>query len=52
MSAAVNSIAVVKVLTDAVEIGDSPDAVCWVEERLEGDDLDRHLSFPWDESDV
>lgn len=50
--AAVDSIAVVKVLTDAVEIGDSPDAVCWVEERLEGDDLDHHLTSPWDESDV
>lgn len=48
--AAVDSDAVVKVLTDAVEIGDTPDAVCWVEERLEGDDLDHHLSSQWDES--
>lgn len=50
--AAVESDAVVKVLTDAVEIGDTPDAVCWVEERLDGDDLDHHLAAPWDEHAV
>lgn len=53
--AAVDSVAVVKVLTDAVEIGDDPDrpdAVCWVEERLDGDDLDQHLTSPWAEEDV
>lgn len=50
--AAVDSSAVVRVLTDAVEIGDAPDAICWVEERLDGDDLDHHLSVRWDEADV
>lgn len=50
--AAVESDAVVKVLTDAVEIGDAPDAVCWVEELLEGDDLENHLASKWDEDAV
>lgn len=50
--AAVDSPAVVSVLTDAVEIGDAPDAVCWVEERLGGDDLDHHLDAPWDEGEA
>lgn len=44
---------VVRVLSEAVEIGDSPEALCWVEEYLDGDDL-RHLtsSFPWSAHDV
>lgn len=33
---AVDSERVVKVLTDAVEIGDPPSAVCWAEEYLDG----------------
>jgi serine/threonine-protein kinase len=46
--AAVNSPHVVRVLSAAVELGDSPDAVCWVEELLDGQDL-RNLSntYPW-----
>ena len=44
----VDSPYVVRVLSEAVEIGDRPEAVCWVEERLDGDDL-RALTaaFPW-----
>ncbi|MDN4598044.1 serine/threonine-protein kinase [Leifsonia virtsii] len=37
--AAVDSPHVVSVLSDAIEIGDSPDAVVWIEERLDGHDL-------------
>ena len=50
--AAVDSDYVVKVLTDAVEIDDPPVAVCWVEERLDGDDLAKHLTTIWQEDDV
>lgn len=50
--AAVDSPAVVRVLSDAVEIGDKPDAVCWVEERLEGEDLATHLNRPWTEDET
>ncbi|ROQ04927.1 MULTISPECIES: protein kinase domain-containing protein [unclassified Curtobacterium] len=50
--AAVDSPAVVKVLSDAVEIGEPTSAVCWVEERLDGDDLSDHLGAPWEEGAV
>lgn len=50
--AAVDSPAVVRVLSDAVEIGDKPDAVCWVEERLDGEDLAAHLNRPWTEDET
>lgn len=44
---------VVRVLSEAVEIGDSPDAVCWVEEFLDGEDLrDLTGSFPWSPDQV
>lgn len=49
---AVDSDRVVKVLTDAVEIGDPPTAVCWAEELLDGADLGASLTRPWDESEV
>lgn len=49
---AVDSEHVVKVLTDAVEIGEPPAAVCWVEEYLDGDDLRVSLNRTWDESEV
>lgn len=49
---AVDSDRVVKVLTDAVEIGEPPAAVCWVEEYLDGDDLRESLNHTWDESEV
>lgn len=49
---AVESERVVKVLTDAVEIGDPPEAVCWAEEYLEGSDLGASLNKPWHESEV
>ncbi|WNG79979.1 serine/threonine-protein kinase [Mycobacterium sp. ITM-2016-00316] len=49
---AVDSNRVVKVLTDAVEIGDPPTAVCWAEEYLDGADLSDHLNAAWDESAV
>lgn len=41
-----------KVLTDAVEIGDPPTAVCWAEEYLDGADLADSLNRAWDESEV
>ncbi|MGA5465576.1 serine/threonine-protein kinase [Mycobacterium sp. NPDC050041] len=50
--AAVDSDYVVKVLTDAVEIENPPVAVCWVEERLDGEDLATHLTAIWQEDDV
>lgn len=44
----VDSPHVVRVLSEAVEIGDRPEAVCWVEERLDGDDLRALVpTFPW-----
>lgn len=44
---------VVRVLSDLKELGDSPpNGVAWLEERLEGEDLRRKLSVPWDGSDV
>lgn len=49
---AVDSERVVKVLTDAVEIGEPPAAVCWAEEYLDGDDLRVFLDHTWDESEV
>lgn len=50
--AAVSSPNVVAVLTDAVEIGDRPDAVCWAEECLSGGDLTTLLHTPWAEEEV
>lgn len=50
--AAVDSPAVVKVLSDAVEIGDPATAVCWVEELLGGRDLADHLDYEWSEDDA
>uniref|UniRef100_UPI00130013EE serine/threonine-protein kinase n=1 Tax=Geodermatophilus chilensis TaxID=2035835 RepID=UPI00130013EE len=39
---------VVRVLSEAVEIGDRPEAVCWVEELLDGHDMrDLIGEFPW-----
>jgi hypothetical protein len=49
---AVDSHRVVRVLTDAVEIGDPPAAVCWAEEYLEGADLSASLDHAWDELEV
>lgn len=50
--AAVSSLNVVAVLTEAVEIGDRPDAICWAEERLSGSDLTPLLRAQWSEDDV
>ncbi len=50
--AAVSSPNVVSVLTDAVEIGDRPDAICWAEERLSGSDLSPLLRSQWTEDEV
>lgn len=50
--AAVTSPNVVSVLTEAVEIGDRPDAICWAEERLSGSDLSALLTAKWSEADV
>ena len=49
---AVDSPYVVKVLTDAVELSTPLEAVTWVEERLDGEDLGRLLGKPWDETQV
>lgn len=49
---AVNSDHVVKVLTDAVEIGEPPVAVCWAEEYLDGNDLAELLDHTWNEAEV
>ncbi|WP_288833634.1 serine/threonine-protein kinase [uncultured Corynebacterium sp.] len=49
---AVESNRVVKVLTDAVEIGDPVEAVCWAEEYLDGNDLSASLKSKWAEDDV
>lgn len=44
---------VVAVLSEAVEIGERPEAVCWVEEYLDGCDLrDEVSTFPWAPEDV
>lgn len=44
---------VVRVVSEAVEIGERPAALCWAEERLDGEDLRLHAtSFPWPEDDV
>lgn len=50
--AAVESDAVVKVLSDAVEVGDPPEAVAWVEELLGGADLSASLNVAWGDDDV
>jgi serine/threonine protein kinase len=50
--AAVSSPAVVRLLSEAVEIGDPVEAVCWVEERLAGEDLALHLNHLWSETDA
>ncbi|WP_422745369.1 serine/threonine-protein kinase [Mycobacterium sp. WMMD1722] len=50
--AAVSSPNVVPLLTEAVEIGDRPEAICWAEERLTGSDLTPLLRAPWGEDDV
>lgn len=50
--AAVDSDFVVKVLTDAIEVGEPPVAVCWVEELLDGEDVTQHLSAAWTEDEV
>lgn len=50
---AVDSTHVVSVLTDAIEIGDQPDYVCWAEEYLEGVDVGSLLAAtPWSDEDV
>jgi serine/threonine protein kinase len=49
---AVDSPHVVKVLTDAVELSSPVDAIVWVEERLDGEDLRVALGRAWDESAV
>lgn len=39
---------VVKVASDLVELGETPDGVAWLEEHLEGDDLSDALTDRWD----
>ena len=49
----VDSPHVVCVLSEAVEIGDRPEAICWAEEMLDGEDLrDLAKTFPWRPYDV
>lgn len=50
---AVDSERVVKVLTDAIEIGHpTTEAVCWAEQYLDGDDLRKSLVYRWAESEA
>ena len=44
----VDSEHVVKVLSDAIDIGEGPEAVCWAEERLDGEDVADLLNIPWE----
>lgn len=50
--ATVDSPNVVRVLTDAIEVGDPPLVVAWVEEWLDGEDLTRSLGGPLAEEEV
>lgn len=50
--AAVDSDRVVKVLTDAIELGEPTQAVCWAEEYLDGEDLGTLFSNTWSEKEV
>ncbi len=50
--AAIDSRHVVKVLSEPVEIGDGPDAVAWVEEYLDGNDLSQCMNTPWTDDRV
>jgi serine/threonine-protein kinase len=50
--ASVDSDHVVKVLSEAVEIGDRPEAVAWVEEYLDGNDLSGCVTHPWTDDEV
>jgi serine/threonine protein kinase len=50
--ASVDSDHVVKVLSEPVEIGDGPDAVAWVEEYLDGDDLTGCMGHRWSDDEV
>lgn len=42
---------VVRAATEAVELGSGPEAVCWAEEHLPGDDLRDLLQGPWSPDD-
>lgn len=51
--ASVESDHVVRVLSEAVELGERPEAVCWVEEQLDGEDLAKLVpTFPWTSDEV
>ncbi|GHD43822.1 hypothetical protein D9V29_14030 [Mycetocola manganoxydans] len=50
--AAVESPHLVSVLSEAIEIGDVPSAVVWLEERLDGADLSLELGVQWDDMQV
>jgi serine/threonine-protein kinase len=45
--AEIDSERVVKVLSEAIGVGDGPDAVCWAEELLDGQDLGALLGLNW-----
>ncbi|MHB1596623.1 MAG: serine/threonine-protein kinase [Streptosporangiaceae bacterium] len=50
--AAVSSNHVVKVVSDAIEVGAGPQAVAWAEEYLDGEDLGRLLTRRWTDEEV
>ena len=50
--ASVDSEQVVKVLSECVEIGNPPEAVAWVEEYLDGQDLSACLTTRWADDEV
>jgi len=50
--AAVDSPHLVSVLSDAIDIGDEPSAVVWLEEHLDGNDLALRNSMEWTDVNV
>lgn len=50
--ASVESNHVVKVLSESVDISDPPEAVAWVEEYLDGEDLSNCLDHRWTDDEV
>ena len=50
--ASIDSARVVRLLTDSIDVGDPLEAICWVEEYLDGIDLQDDLSHGWTEADL
>lgn len=52
LMAAIDSDHFVKVLSDAIEVGDPIEAVAWVEEYLDGEDLSHASSTVWSDKEL